>query len=450
MRIYKHGSLAAIDTNVGVFIAQATESDAERSPFSGVQPFMSGLHLSPILVGEYQVLPHGAQNNMPEELRQILDENHITPELLNKQTQLLWGQGPDTYRITKENGKRVKNWVDEPKINEWLKSWDWEEYLLKATIEFRHMNGHYTKVYRNRGARVGQKPFVAALEHVSSLNARLEWPGASGLPTTHIIHGDFLQYWHSGFKRYPVFAHRNPFAAPVAMSYSSLYNFALDHGYPRPSTYGIYNYIKLGSSLPKLLMNYNINSAAIRYHIKSPALYWEQKRDQLKKNCELKNEIYTDELFENLKDDIYLKFAEGLIGIEKAGKMITTETIYDDMGQEYVGWEVNTIDQKVKNYIDAQLAIAKRSDFEVTAGVGLHPALSNMSADGNLPSGSEQLYAFKLYLKTAVDIPESIVCKPINQAIEANFPGSGVKVGFYHDTLLTEEATSPKERIRNT
>jgi protein-tyrosine phosphatase len=95
------------------------------------------------------------------------------------------------------------------------------------------------------------------------------------------------------------------------------------------------------------------------------------------------------------------------------------------------------------------VAIAKRADFETTAGFGLHPALSNMSADGNLPSGSEQLYAFKLYLATSVDIPESIICKDINQAIAVNFPGKNLKMGFYHDTVLTEESTSPSERIKN-
>jgi hypothetical protein len=443
MKTYKSGPYTAIDTGVGLFLAE------DRTPFSDVQPFISDANINPVLIGDHQVLPYGVNNSLPEDLRTILDENHITPELLNKQTQLLWGQGPDTYTLSKENGKRVKTWVDDPEVNSWLKSWDYENYLLKAVIEFRHLNGHFTKYIRNRGARVGAKAFIAALEHVSSKNARLVWPGNPLLPVEHIIVGDMIQYWQTGLKEYPVFKTSEPFAAPFAMNYSNLYSFALDNSYSRPSTYGIFNWIKLASSLPKLLMNFNANSASIRYHIQSPALYWEQKRNQLKKNCELKNIPYTDELFEDMKDEIYRNFSEGLIGIEKAGKMITSETIYDDMGQEYVGWEVDVIDQKVKDYISAQVEIAKRADFEMTAGVGLHPALSNMSADGNLPSGSEQLYAFKLYLKTAVDIPESIVCKPINMALKANFPNKNIKIGFYHDTVEVEESVSPSNRIKN-
>lgn len=443
MKTYKSGPYTAIETGIGIFLAE------ERTPFSDVQPFISDANINPVLIGEHQVLPFGAQNSLPEDLRVILDENHITPELLNKQTQLLWGQGPDTYVLSKKDGKRVKTWVDDKAVNDWLKSWDYEAYLLKAVIEFRHLNGHFTKFFRNRGARIGQKAFFTHLEHISSRNARLVWPGSPLLPIERILVGDFIQYWQTGLYDYPVFNPAKPFENPIAMNYSNLYSFALDHAYSRPSTFGIFNWIKLASSLPKLLMNFNANSAAIRYHIQSPAIYWEQKRNQLKENCRIKNIPYTDDLFEDLKDEIYTRFSEGLIGIEQAGKMITSETIYDEVGQEYVGWKVDVIDQKVKDYISAQVEIAKRADFEMTAGVGLHPALSNMSADGNLPSGSEQLYAFKLYLKTAVDIPESIVCKPINMALKANFPDKDIKIGFYHDTVEVEESITPSQRIKN-
>jgi len=159
-----------------------------------------------------------------------------------------------------------------------------------------------------------------------------------------------------------------------------------------------------------LLMSYNKNSASIKYHIKSPAAYWEQQKERLEKNCELKGIEYKDKMLDELKDETFAKFAEGLTGIKNVGKFITSETIYDELGEEYVGWEVETLDQKVKDYIDAQINIAKRAQLETTAGLGLHPALSNISSDGKRPSGSERLYAFKLYLATGVDIPESIVC----------------------------------------
>ncbi len=441
MKIFKQGDLSAIETDIGLIVAQTT-SEISRSPFSGTQTLFSS---QPYNIAGFLIHPMGDNNTLPAELRKILDDNHITSELINKQTQLLWGQGPELYEIKLVGGKRIKHFVDVPEIRSWLNSWNYVDYLLKATVDFRTTNGHFTKYFRNRLPRINGKGAITHLEHVSNLNARFEFHEKS---PTSIIVGNFENPFSQGLTRYPIFYRNQPFANPVTMNYSNLYTFAMDL-YSLPSWYGIISWIKLGSTLPTLLMNYNINSAAIRYHIESPAIYWEQKNEQLKKNCELKNIPYTSDLLEELKDEIYLKFADGLVGIEKAGKMITSETIFDEFARQYIGWKITTIDQKVKDYIDAQLLIAKRSDFAVTAGIGLHPALSNMSADGNLPSGSEQLYAFKLYLKTGVDIPEYIVCKDINNAIAANFPERNVKIGFYHDLLLTEEQTTPANRLRN-
>ena len=154
-------------------------------------------------------------------------------------------------------------------------------------------------------------------------------------------------------------------------------------------------------------------------------------------------------ILDDLKDATFLKITEALSSVENVGKMITTEKIFDGDANEYIGWEIDVLDQKVKDFIDAQLNISSRAAFETTSGLGLHPAISNLSKDGNLPSGSEQLYAFKLYLSTGVDIPESIVTKDINLALKANFPGSDLSIGFYHDNVLTEEATNPNDRIKN-
>ena len=445
MKIYKNGDFAAINTDVGVFLFEA--STENRSPFSGVTP-ITGNPAIPVRVGEYLIMSLGDSNALPEEMRKVLDENHITPELLNKQAQLLWGQGPELYRTRIENGRRVKEWLTAKEIRSWLNDWNWEDYLLKTVIEFRTMNGYFSKAYRNRGARIGKKAYLTHLEHVSCTGARLEWAGLN-VPPKRIITGDFSNYVALPLKPYPVYDVTDPLANPIAMSYDNLYSFALNFNYSVPSMFALLRWIKLGSALPELLYNFNENSAAIRYHITAPAIYWQQKEDQLKTNCDLKGVDYTPEMLENLKDEVYKTFAEGLVGRQKAGKMLTSETIYDEIANDYVGWKVEVIDQKVKNYIDSQINLAKRADFAITAGFGLHPALSNMSADGNLPSGSEQLYAFKLYLKTAVDIPERITTQMINKAIRANFPGTDVRVGFYHDSVLTEEETSPGDRIRN-
>jgi len=447
IQLVKAGHLTFAHSSVGSYIFEVSGEYRMASP--SVLPFYTRSRaLVPVRIGDFEIVPNGEQNNYPDELRQVLDENNLTPEILLKQAQLLWGQGPALYRIKWEEGKRVKYWEENQQIQDWLDSWDYQDYLLKADIEFRHTNGHFTKFYRNLGARIGRQAKIAKLEHMSGIFSRLEWPDESNR-IHHIIVGDFSQPWKYGLRAFPVFDPDDVFAYPVSMRYSNLYSFALDYQYSRAPFHGSLNWIKLASSIPKLLTNFNVNSAAIKFHIKVPSIYWEQKKQALMEKCAMQNIEYKEEMLEKMKDDTFKKFTETLTTVDNVGKFVTTDKLFDDAAQEYVGWEIEVIDQKVSDYIDAQLAIAKEAGFQNTSGIGLHPALSNLSKDGNLPSGSEQLYAFKLYLATGIDIPESIVTKDINLAIRANFPGTPYRVGFYHDVVLTEERTNPDQRVKN-
>jgi len=234
------------------------------------------------------------------------------------------------------------------------------------------------------------------------------------------------------------------------MRYSNLYNFALDYQYSHAPFHGAINWIKLASSIPKLLSNFNANSAAIKYHVESPVEYWQDMKEKLIEKCLKEKKDYEDQMLEDLKDATFEKITKALSGVDKVGKMVTTDSFWSNEGSMFTGWKFNVMDQKVKDFIDAQINIAAEASFQVSAGIGLHPALSNLSKDGNLPSGSEQLYAFKLYLLSAIEVPEGIIMKDINAAIRANFPGTDFRMGFYHDVVLTEAGTSPGHRIANT
>ncbi len=441
------GSFGIITSGNNVYSFEVVGSEKFAQP--GVLPFYSTSRaLLPTRIGQFEIVPHGEGNQLPSDIRILLDENNLTPEILNKQAQLLWGQGPALYSHKFENGLRTKHWVNDPEIDAWLKSWNANDYLLKAVIEFRTMSGHFTKYFRNVGFRIGEPGSIARLEHVSCVFARLEWPDKYNA-INNIIVGDYAQPWRDGLRKYPVFSDSDPFRHPVSMRYSNMYGFALTNDYSRSSFFGSLGWIKLATSIAKLLSNFNKNSAAIKYHIRVPALYWERAEAELQTNCTRDQIAYNSKMLTEFKAKKFQDFADILRGIENVGKFITTEDIYDDQSNSYVGWKVDVMDQKVKDYIDAQINIAKRAALEVTSGLGLHPALSNISSDGNLPSGSEQLYAFKLYLQTGVDIPEMIVCKDINNAIAANFPSKDLKIGFFHDVVVTEAATAPADRIKN-
>lgn len=451
MESHKVGKSTLIQNGTNVYLFDVVGADKLAQP--SLLPFYTTTRqLKPVRINGFDIIPYGEYNNYPDEIRQMLDENNLTPEILLKQTQLLWGQGPALYKQEfDEKGILKRTFVSNPEIEKWLKSWNYEEYLLKASVEFRHINGHFTKYYRNLGFRIGGKPQIAKLEHVSSLNARLEWPypDINDGTVMHILTADFYQPWRSGIKSFQVFDINDPFKAPVMMNYSNMYSFALNNEYSRSAFHGSFNWIKLSSSLAKLLNNFNLNSAAIKYHIKVPAAYWEKAAAELETKATNEGKQYTPKMLEDYKDEVFIKVTKALSGNENVGKLISTEGIFDDEAGEYKDWVIDVMDQKVKDFIEAQIAIAKRAAFETSSGLGMHPALSNITHEGNLPSGSEQLYAFKLYLNTGIQIPEMIVCRDINNAIAVNFPNSDLKLGFYHSNVISEEQTNPEQRIKN-
>jgi hypothetical protein len=145
------------------------------------------------------------------------------------------------------------------------------------------------------------------------------------------------------------------------------------------------------------------------------------------------------------------KLAEAIGSAINVEAKTVDEPLTEDIDILFLGSAVYAagIDQKIKDFVDSQLKIGDASVSAITSGMGLHPSLSNIMVNGKLASGSELLYAFKLYLHTDLEIPTSIILEPINQAIAFNFPHKNIKLGFYHQSIQSEEALSSSQRLKN-
>ena len=81
--------------------------------------------------------------------------------------------------------------------------------------------------------------------------------------------------------------------------------------------------------------------------------------------------------------------------------------------------------------------------------MALHPSLTNIMVNGKLASGSEMLYALKVFLHFDTRIPERVILGPINQAIAYNFPDTKYQLGFYHSVVMSEEGVTESQRMKN-
>lgn len=406
-------------------------------------------------LGKWTIFPYGNNNQLPKLIRDVVQKNYIAPGLMKKKTQWLWGKGPKLYveQFTDE-GKLYRKWLEESEIQAWLDSWDYESYLVKCCVDFSYVEGVWTKFIQSRAGRVSS-PRISRLEFVQTDHARLavESNALNAKPTHGVVTDWNFQNISSILdpRVYPLYDFTNPFKYKHSIYYSNMYSFCSDY-YNIPDVYGSLEWLRRSTAVPIILAAMSKNSMNVKYHVISPQKFWDDKEKELKEIATKKGEKYTSKMLKKYKDSFLREVAKVLSSAENTGKFWHSTKQLEVEGTNLLehGWEIKELPNNITNFVEGQIKISERADHAVSAGVGLGSVLGNVSESGNRNSGSDRIYAMKDYLDTGIDIPEMLVLKPINFAIKANWPGTKVKLGFYHNEPKKEQEQTPEERTLNT
>lgn len=393
------------------------------------------------------IIPYGPGNDMPGKVRGLLENFYAGEGIMGKKAGLQWGEGPRLYRDAVD-GQNIfyRAWTVDDEITADLKATDYLTQMHRCLIDLVHLEGFWVKFIRSRGARIGSGR-IAAVEHVPAGKVRFVYPGENKLPVQAMV-ADWPAASPDTSHIYPLFDPRDPLKYPVSLAYYNIYSYNHDH-YSVPRFIGAFDWLELAGTLAPLLAAYNENAAAISKHIKSPQSYWDRAEERIKDVCRAKNIPYKAEMLEDFKDEAMEKFATSMSGKANAGKFLHTSDYWNPEANTFEGWEIVTIDNKVKDYIDAQVAICKKSEAAATSGFGLDPSLSNLILDTKLGSGSEKLYALKVYNATETAVPDMILCKPFQQFIDINHPGTDIKIGLYRTVVSAEQNVNPENRVKD-
>ena len=404
-------------------------------------------------IGDYLILNFGDYNDLPERIKDIIQTNYLVPGVLTKKDQLLWGKGPHLYSERFQNGELVREWQNDAEIERWLKNTNYLDYFKKVIHDYNRINGTFTKFKRARGGRIGTN-FISRVEHISPHKARYaKLKSSDAADPTHIVETDFKFGNIRSVKNavaYRVFEPDNPFKHRHSIYYSNKYSFCQDY-YTVPDIYGSLEWIRRSTTVPKIIKYLQENSMYPRFHVQSPQSFWDKKEQELQEECKKLNKTYKPKMLKQYQDDFMREIAKVMSGVENVGKFWHSTKRIEINGTNIVeeGWDIKPIDMNIKEFISAQIEVSNRSDRAVSSGVGLHGALGNVNESARSNSGSEQIYALKNYLSTGIDMPEMIVTAPMNMAIQANFPGKNLKIGFYHDQAKAEQEETPSQRALN-
>ena len=403
----KIGNINFVNTAVGTYaIRMDSFSDSISHLFGSA---VADWDSSPTTVAGVRVVPWGADNNLPSEIRNLLEKNNLGPGILARKTGLLYGQGPMLYRVAVENNERVQQWTVESDIQEWLDSWDYKRFIREAFTEYNHLNGVFVKYINARSVRVG-RPWVHSLEVLPSKDCRICWPENDShylRDVTHILNGDFDWYGSQKYIKYPVFDKYRPARNEVAVKYHSLRSFGRNM-YAVSSFFGSIPWMRDANSLPEIIEYLNKNMIAAAYVV------------------------------------------DVMAGKGNVGKFFMTTDYVDPASGRSYEFKIEPIEMNIDKYIEALYKISRIADSSTTSGFGLNPSLANIIIDGKGDSGSQMLYALKLFYGADTQIAEDICLEAINDAIHINFPDKkDVNIGIYRKVINKEDNVTASDRTTN-
>lgn len=393
------------------------------------------------------IIPFGPDNDLPGRVCQLLEKFYAGEGIMGKKAGLQWGEGPRLYRDAVEEGSNVfyRQWTVDDEITADLKSTDYLTQMHRCLIDLCHLEGFWVKFTITRGRRIGAGR-IAKIEHVPARKVRFVWPGENKNPVEAMV-ADWPVADQATSHVYPLFNPREPMKYPVSLAYYNVYSYNHDY-YSVPRFIGAFDWLDLAGTLAPLLATYNANASAISKHIESPQSYWDRQEEIIKDLCMQRGITYSPKMLEDFKDAAMERFAASMSGKENAGKFLHTSNFWNPEANNFEGWKVTSIDNKVKDYIEAQVAICKKAEAAATSGFGLDPSLSNLILDTKLGSGSEKLYALKVYNATETAVADMILCKPFQQFIDTNHPGTDIKIGLYRTVVEAEKNVNPENRMK--
>jgi hypothetical protein len=259
--------------------------------------------------------------------------------------------------------------------------------------------------------------------------------------------GDFELMRDRTMSRYPVF---NPFdsaANPVSMYYHSYRTFGRFF-YSLPSFTGAIPWIKRANDLPEIIAYLTENMIAAAYHVHEPAQYWEAKKNFLFEMHPDWDDTKINNKIDELRDEVTKSIANVLAGKRNSGKFFESIDFTDPDGN-MCAWKIEPIEMNIDKFIEAQSKISRIAESATTSSFGLNPALSNIIIDGKADSGSQMLYAAKLFYASDTQIAEDIIFESLNWALNINFPGKKLAMGLYRKIINKEDNVTASDRSTN-
>jgi hypothetical protein len=379
-------------------------------------------------VGEYKIVPNGADNLFPWRFKKLIDSNDKLNSMLRQKIDLMMTGGLMLYVDKVEGNKVIREEIINTEIEDWMDGNAFYQYLLEQVVDFTYVENSATLMICNKARRFSamkDQAKIAEIKYLPAEDIRMEH-------FDHLIHDGPQNYFRSNWTyphtifRYPAYDRSDPFRYNASLFFVKMPTFG-SKWYGRPPFIGIVNYLELKA----LILNWqkdNLKNTQFKWHVESSFDFWETVARH--KGWDMNSpemRAFEEDLLDQI--DQFLKSETA----ENAQKRFHSKFGNTQFGTEKVsGWKITALEDNTLKNSEAYLKAGEQIDASIIASVHLDPALSNIQQQGKLSSGLDKLIAFNIHQLTATPIPRRLILSPVNEAIRVNFWKEGYRprLGF--------------------
>jgi hypothetical protein len=340
--------------------------------------------------GKFKVSPWFEDNNYPEVLKDYLRKSAVLGSAIDYKVRLAAAKGLMAVKITgyTKEGKEQYEIVDNPKLQRFLNGRMVRRYLFEAYQNlYQYGNAFPQLIFAD------QKDRIAVIKSIDAPYCRYTVKNNKGVIEKCIVSGkwpddisgkeDFDAIDVLDLDGTPDMIEarakqlRN-FIYPINLNTSGNEYYQL----PPWDTAKKAGHVDISTKIATYINKMFDNQMAIKYHIKIPYAYWDEKYP--------KEQYHTIELKKKRQEKIQKDLdtlEENLTTAHNAKKAIISHFRINQQGKPEEKWEIDVIDDKYKS--DEYLPQSAASNAEILTSLNIHPAVKGLSLSAGPYSNSE-------------------------------------------------------------
>lgn len=399
-------------------------SDSEDTDFSGYAPW-------------------GGDNLWPTKARLKLEKSTTAFPLIYKAVCMMYGDGIRYYRRKIVDGKEVKNFDVDEKIDDFFQDNNINRFVIEQLMDYKFFGNAFAEfiLSKNKKTITNVYHLEAEFTRLSELKGgKIKHIGYSGEWIDESVPAKIgLADYRDRSKKAITTAFNKKFAWHTFFPSPGRKYYAMP---PHGAIYRDGGWLDYSNDVPEIMNVINKNQINIKYHIKIPYEYWTSMYQDW--------ETYKQEKRDKIVDEKLLAMNKWLAGGKNAGKSFVSHFAIDPITRKPIaGWEIIAIDDKTKR--DAYIPSCQEADMQVTRALGIDPSIAGLQPTGGkmgAGSGSDKRTAFH----NAVSISKAeaeIIFEPLYLIRDYNEWGKDVRFGFAHDlpTTLDKNPTGTEKTL---